>query len=110
MGLRVIGPRARIAEEALKRRLVDESMDVRIAAADALCRFGDSGVPVLVECLRHENYWVKLHAAVILNENGDKALPALPVMKELISFPDPTRNVGEAYLGYVLERTIGNLE
>ena len=105
VGLRVLGSPAKPAEEALKICLLDDYMDVRIAAADALCQFGDSGVPALVECLNHEDYWLQLHAAVVLNELGDLALPALPMMKQVSSTPDP-----KIYLGKLLARTVENLE
>ena len=107
VGLRVLGAEAEPAANALKKRFADDFWDVRIAAAEALCQFGDAGagVPILAESLQQENYWVKLHGAAALHAIGDAALPALPAMKAALAQPDPHR-----YLGWGLGRTIERLE
>jgi len=107
VALAVKGHEAAPAAAALAERLADEWPDVRIAAAEALCRLGqpDEAVKVLAEAVGHEDYWVRVHAAAVLHELGAMARPALPAMKQAAAhkFPWP-------YLGWGLERTIRRLE
>ncbi len=107
VALAVKGPEAAPAAEALEKCLADEWPDVRIAAAEALCRLGrpDDAVQVLADALGHEDYWVRIHAAAVLHELGETARPALPAMKQAAAQEAPW-----PYLGWGLERTIGRLE
>jgi len=55
-GLANLGRVADPAKEALVKRLTDSSLDVRVAAAQTLCRSGhvDAGLPVLTKLLENE--------------------------------------------------------
>jgi len=74
------------ARAAARRLLSDTSPVVRIAAAQALCDWGetDAGLPVLVKLLRHPQDSVRVTAANALDQLSDKARPALPAMKRAL--------------------------
>ena len=61
----------------------DDSPTLRIAAADALARHGQSRMtmPVLIEMLRHQDLNVVLHAARTVELLGDRARAAIPAMQ-----------------------------
>lgn len=64
--------------DILASLLEDITPAVRIASARALCHAGKSEVAVqlLITELSHENEWVRLLAAQVLDEIGEKARPA----------------------------------
>jgi uncharacterized sulfatase len=68
----------------LRKTLADPSAEVRIAAAEALCRIGreKSALPVLIETLSHESPWVRLEAAGALDRIGEKARPAVAALRK----------------------------
>ncbi|MBN2296888.1 MAG: sulfatase-like hydrolase/transferase [Pirellulales bacterium] len=107
VGLRALGNQARQAEQPLLARLQDDAPDVRIAAADALCQIGESesALTTLTEALTHNDQWARLHAAAVLHELGERAQPALPVMKRVIAGDSKP-----IFLRWSLERTIKRLE
>jgi N-sulfoglucosamine sulfohydrolase len=82
-GCLVLGEKAKPAIPALKKCLKDESPDVRINAAEALCNLGnvDEGLPVLIAELSNENTKAALRAANSLQYIGDAAKPALKALK-----------------------------
>jgi uncharacterized sulfatase len=71
------------AEFIIRRALEDASPVVRIAAAHALCDWGNEkeGLPVLVEGLKNKTDKVRLYAAIALGRIGEKARPALPQIR-----------------------------
>lgn len=90
MGLANMGPDAAPAAPGLRMRLADESPDVRIAAAQALCRMGrtEIGLPPLIEELKHESEWVRLAAANAIDYTGAQAGPAVPAMRSFMARED----------------------
>lgn len=68
------------AVEPLKKALADPSSSVRVAAAEALSRFGDiepgDCLPALLDGLKDRNEWVRLTAAIALDNLGERARPA----------------------------------
>ena len=86
VGLTALGPEAQPAADGLQRLLEDASPDVRLAAAEALSNVGreKKALPVIVEGLKHESGWVRLHAAVVLVAIGQKARDAAPQIKQAI--------------------------
>ena len=68
---------------ALEKALKDSSPSVRIEAANALIRNGntESAIAVLIEELKHKNLIVVAHAARTTELLGEKAKKALPAMK-----------------------------
>ncbi len=68
------------------KTLEDDSASVRIAAARALARMGhaERGLPLLVRELREGPQWVRLGAAVVLDEMDADARPALDAMTEAL--------------------------
>ena len=80
VGLEVLGPQAKSAEPRLIEALEDPSLNVRIAAADALATMGSStdAIPLLRQSLEHSSEWIRLRALNLLDELGDKAEAALP--------------------------------
>jgi len=71
------------AKDAVAKLLDDPSPVVRIAAAQALCDWGqeEAALPVLVQALEHDSDTVRLHAATALGQIGEKARPALPQLR-----------------------------
>ena len=85
-GLGNLGEDAGSAEDALAARLHDESPSVRIAAARGLCRMGDAetALPVLIQELGSDQEWVRLNAAIVLDEIDQQARPAIPALQKAL--------------------------
>ena len=77
------------AVKALQKSLSDPSVEVRIAAAESLCRIDQSteAIPVLIDAFAHESPWVRLQAANALDRIGEKARPALDVIRKAAADP-----------------------
>jgi hypothetical protein len=86
IGIGNLGPRAKSAAGLMRSALEDESPSVRIAAARALCRMGHSAeaVPLLARELTDGGQWVRLSAAIVLDEIDADAAPVLDVMKQAL--------------------------
>jgi len=84
------GPDRRQAETALQKMLKDPAPVVRIAAAHALCDWGqeEKALPVLVDALKCETDKARLHAMIVLREIGEKARPALEQIRAHEKDPD----------------------
>jgi HEAT repeat protein len=69
--------------EALGKALGDAAPDVRIEAAEALARHGETGqaLPILAALLRHESEWVRLRAACAIDNLDEKARPLIEDLK-----------------------------
>jgi N-sulfoglucosamine sulfohydrolase len=63
------------AKQALAATLEDKQAWVAVAAADSLCRLGetDRGLPRLKQALQDENPWVRLQAAEAIDRLDDQA-------------------------------------
>lgn len=72
---------------ALVALLDDPHACVRIAAARALCRFGElsSGLEQLSKELSGDLQWARLEAAIVLDELDEAARPALPAMQQALT-------------------------
>lgn len=83
VGLGNLGQAARASAPALRRALDDESENVRVAAARALCRMGlaDQALPALVAVLDDGSQWARVHAANVLDEIDEQARPAVEAMQ-----------------------------
>jgi HEAT repeat protein len=87
VGLRVAGrDAAAAAKEALRKALGDPSLPVRVEAAGILVRQLDDreALDLLAGIIRSRDEHAVLHAARTLQLLGEKARPALPVMREAI--------------------------
>jgi uncharacterized sulfatase len=73
------------AKSAVAAMLQDPSVVVRIAAAHALCDWGDeeTALPILVEALKHRTDKTRLFAVIALDKIGEKARPALAQIQAL---------------------------
>jgi hypothetical protein len=71
------------AKTACEKALDDPAAVVRIAAAHALCDWGDEekALPVLAEALNNKTDKARLFAIIALNKIGEKARPLLPQIK-----------------------------
>jgi len=80
----------RQAKAALKKMLKDDSVVVRVAAAHALCDWGQEkeGLPVLVEALKYKNNKAGLYTVTTLMSIGEKARPALPQIRDCLKDSD----------------------
>jgi tetratricopeptide (TPR) repeat protein len=68
------------AKAACEKALDDPAPVVRIAAAHALCDWGDEekALPILAEALNDKTDKARLYAIIALNKIGEKARPLLP--------------------------------
>lgn len=108
VGCSVRGNDARDAADALMPLLKDSSPNVRIAAAEALCRLSHAteGLPALVDELHGQEFKV-LAALNALEALGDVAKPALPTTAAAVAkLPNPR---GENYCARVAESLLTRL-
>jgi uncharacterized sulfatase len=87
VGIGNLGRQGRSAAGLMVKALKDDSAVVRIAAARALCHIGRSeeALPVLAAELHEGAQWERLHAAIVLDEIDEMALPVLDAMKRALS-------------------------
>jgi len=79
-----------LAKPAVTTMLEDSSMVVRVAAAHAMCDWGEERValPVLVEALKSPTDKTRMFAMVVLDKIGEKARPALPQIQAAVKDSD----------------------
>ena len=67
----------------LRKALDDPSIDVQLAAADALCQLGHEAdtLPTLARALKHKDGWVQTRALGLIDELDEKARPILDDIK-----------------------------
>ena len=85
IGCRLLDDRAKPAEAALAAAMKGSlSPSVRMAAAEVLCRLGNSREPleVLQAYLDNEEPWTRFHAAVTLGWLGERARPAIDALRK----------------------------
>lgn len=105
-GIGNIGEPAMRAKTAIAKALSDTSPSVRIAAARAMARLGDSesAIEVLEKELVSEHQWGRLAAAIVLDEMDGEARPALSALKAaLVDQPNK-------YIVRVANRAINELQ
>jgi uncharacterized sulfatase len=88
MGLGNLGTSGSIEKQVAATGLNDRSATVRVAAARALCKmevYETEALPVLIAELQSPHEWVRLQAAIVLDEIGEKARPAIPELKEALN-------------------------
>lgn len=85
-GLGNLGQQAERAHGGLAAVMDDSSPNVRIAAARAVARLGDpeSALPTLKQELASEHQWGRLAAAIVLDQMGEQARPALDALQEAL--------------------------
>ena len=86
IGLGNLGETAAPTAELMVRSLKDPSASVRIAAARALCRMNQPrlALPILTQELASEFEWVRLNAAIVLDEIDEMALPTIPALTKAL--------------------------
>ena len=93
-----LGDDASAFEEDLRARLADDAADVRIWAAQALCRLGkqEEALPVLAKGLSDTNGGTRLHAAHALEALGEDARPVIEALRGVLGddFGYPDRVAG----------------
>ncbi len=103
-----LGPEAKRAADVLTKAIADKAASVRVAAARALCRMGmvDEGLPVLrQELTNKENEVARHYAALVLEDIGEAASPALDDLKAAMDESyDLVRRVATRAVG-ILEGT-----
>jgi arylsulfatase A-like enzyme len=84
-GIVILGKEAGAAENVLIEALEDESADVRIAAAEALCNLGrkENAIPVLKKEMFSSNTKVALYAINVLNLVIEDTQSLLPILEKL---------------------------
>jgi len=91
LGLVHLGDKSRSTVDALTSVLEDSSMDVRLEAADALCRLGcpKLAIEVAVNALEHDSDWVRLQAIEVFKQMGPEARPFIDQIRRAVG---TTRN------------------
>ena len=93
-----MGDAASEFEEDLRARLADDAADVRIWAAQALCRLGrqEEALPVIAKALSDTNGGTRLHAAHALEALGEDARPVVEALHGVLGddFGYPDRVAG----------------
>lgn len=86
IGLGNLEKQALVFSEKLIGKLQDDSPVVRVAAARALCKQGnvEKGLPILIDELQSKAEWVRLASALVLDEIGSAARPAIPVLQKAL--------------------------
>jgi HEAT repeat protein len=98
--------RNQVDREALIPLLADDSAGVRVAAAQAVCRLGDTdtGLPILQQELVNENYAVGMYAIRGLEMLGEAARPARPSVEAALENPyELTRRIARRFAGTLAE-------
>lgn len=85
-GIGNIGSEAKRAMEVVKAGLKDSSPNVRIAAARAAARLGETeaALGVLRKELKSDHQWGRLAAAIVLDEMNEQARPALDSLQKAL--------------------------
>lgn len=75
LGLIKLGDKSKPTIDALTAALEDSSVDVRLQAADALCRLGHQklAIEVAVKALKHNSDWSRLQAIEVFEQMGPEA-------------------------------------
>ncbi len=104
LGLVALDDKAKPAADTLSKATKDPSPNVRLVAAEALCQLGgvEQALPVVIDGLEHDNEWVRLQAANILDRLEDQARPALPQIKH-------ARKQADKYVARVLDHVLADL-
>ncbi|HUU16860.1 MAG TPA: sulfatase-like hydrolase/transferase [Sedimentisphaerales bacterium] len=78
------------AKATLEKSLKDPATIVRVAAAHAMCDWGEEkeALPVLAEALKDKTDKARLYAVIALNKIGEKARPFLPQIKAAVEDSD----------------------
>jgi uncharacterized sulfatase len=107
IGLTNAAARGESAVATLRTALTDPAVEVRIAAAEALCRIDreEGTLPVLIDALGHESRWVRLEAANALDRIGAKARGAINAIEKAAE--DPSRE--NMFVRWVLAHTLKQL-
>ena len=105
-GVGNIGPQAINAKRPMMDALKDKSPSVRIAAARALAKLGESklALSVLEAELQSEHQWGRLAAAIVLDEMDAQAKPAIPALKRAL------KNQPNKYIVRVANRALNELQ
>jgi uncharacterized sulfatase len=93
------------AKTAFRKSLKDPAAIVRIAAAHAMCDWGEEkeALPVLAEALKDKTAKARLYAIIALDKIGEKARPLLPQIKAALKDKDN-------YVKRVAQTTLNRLE
>jgi HEAT repeat protein len=110
-GLTNLGTQAAPASKALLRALKDPSPEVRIAAAQALCRMGreQAALPVLASYLTDKRLLVRVAAANVVDRIGARARPIVPDIQNALSIQYPDLKQGASWLPWLLQHTLRSL-
>jgi uncharacterized sulfatase len=113
VGLQAVGELPKSALEALQQRLSDPSPVVRVEAAAALARHGQTelALPVLADHLAGDQPEVALHAARVIELLGSKARPLRPTMQEVLDRVSSKQQGGDMamFIRFSLEAALEQL-
>jgi uncharacterized sulfatase len=110
VGIGNLGEQASEVGDQVKPLLDDESANVRVAAARALAAMGRhaEAFPTLVEVLDDGTQWARLHAAIVLDEMDQEAMPLVEAMKRNKAYRDGMVARGK-YTVRVLNRALNEM-
>ena len=104
-GLIRLGDTSEKTHAVLEQAATDESREVRVAAACGLCRLGrdDLGIATLKNTVLTDNHAVRLRSLLVLEEIGNRARPALDVVR-------PLKQSEAIFVRWVAERVESNIQ
>jgi N-sulfoglucosamine sulfohydrolase len=111
VGIGNIGePALKAAQELMTSMIKDGSSTVRTAAARALCQMEQpaKALPVLINELTTGAQWERLHAAIVLDEIDEKAMPVAEQMKQGLTYQKDFNSQGK-YRVRVINRALNEL-
>lgn len=105
MGMGNLGQAANSAAPLLLKGLKDSSPSVRVASARALCRQQktERALPVLISELQSPHQWVRLNAAIVLDEIQEQGRPAIGALKQAL------KDKQNKYVVRVVNRALNDL-
>ncbi len=108
-----LGSSAKPARQDLLTALhTDPVAEIRIAAAQALCRLGtpEPALPVLATYLQDERLFIRVAAANVIDRIGDQARPILPEIQAALERSWPDLKQGANFLPWLLQHTLNQWE
>jgi N-sulfoglucosamine sulfohydrolase len=112
-GLTNLGTEALPSQEKLLHILNKDTVsEVRIAAAQALCKMNkpEPALPVLASFLKDERLYIRVAAANVVDRIGEQARPIQAEILQALHRPWPEINQGANFLPWLLQHTLRKMD
>ena len=112
-GITSLGPAGKEAHGVLLDVLTkDKVPEVRIAAAQALCKLGDpvAALPILAGYLEDDRLFIRVAAANVVDRIGEQARPIKAEIQQALQRAWPEMNQGADFLPWLLQHTLREMD